>query len=811
MKIWRSCLARLVVASLFATGAIGAAVVAEEGTEVSRRFTVRDSIEMSYFGNLFGSQLPKADEDGIYSPDGRYYARLTHRGVLPGGLIESTIWVFDVEAVRKALSIKQRESHAELAIPLVRLSADVNGGSLTDTPYNGTVIRELQWSSDSRSIAFRAHVDATNSSVFVAELPSGKLTQLTPKGLNVELYNWSGDNMVFLAHKAMSEEEIWASAGWNIPDVTSVTGQSLLEVLYPNAARHIGVTSVSTLWVARKTDVRPVIDAQTGKPLEIATFGQYVSLTISPDGRQAVVTSVAREIPKHWEQYEVGSAYPNISMPIVADTGSASAAQMKDKWRPEQYILIDLQAGMWRPVPDAPIAGPLRGWLLPHPKAVWSSDGRFLALLSVYRPLIKGAGTNRLDQKYPCGVAIVEALSGKMQCLAGYGLERKENLKRPTDIRWGAQNELLISYLVGDVRTRSAQKIYQDTFRFTGQQWTRAVGDPRRSEGPQVEFRVRESLNKPPVLVARDTVSGRERVVLDPNPQLANIQLGQAEVFRWKDHRGRSLTAGLIKPPNFVPNRRYPLVIQTHGFSPGAFLKNGGMETAAAARAIAARDIVVLQVQEPNDPMGTEESIENGAKVYVSALDAILSEGFIDGGKVGISGYSRTGPYVATSLVLFPDRFAAAALANTEAGTYLGYLAGIDIGGEGIQRDFATAIGAGVSPYGKGLETWISKVPGFNTHAIRSPVLLTAGDPQHLVNLWGFYAPLRDQKRAVELQYMRTGQHNLSKVSHRLVHQEALVDWFDFWLNQHEDDNASKSEQYARWRALRDLHAHQTK
>ena len=31
------------------------------------------------------------------------------------------------------------------------------------------------------------------------------------------------------------------------------------------------------------------------------------------------------------------------------------------------------------------------------------------------------------------------------------------------------------------------------------------------------------------------------------------------------------------------------------------------------------------------------------------------------------------------------------------------------------------------------------------------------------------------------------------------------VDWFDFWLNDHEDPAAEKSEQYARWRQLRGM------
>jgi hypothetical protein len=58
----------------------------------------------------------------------------------------------------------------------------------------------------------------------------------------------------------------------------------------------------------------------------------------------------------------------------------------------------------------------------------------------------------------------------------------------------------------------------------------------------------------------------------------------------------------------------------------------------------------------------------------------------------------------------------------------------------------------------------------------------------------------------VELQYIRSGQHNLTKPLQILAHQEMLVDWFDFWLNGHEDPNPAKAEQYARWRKLREGH-----
>ena len=43
----------------------------------------------------------------------------------------------------------------------------------------------------------------------------------------------------------------------------------------------------------------------------------------------------------------------------------------------------------------------------------------------------------------------------------------------------------------------------------------------------------------------------------------------------------------------------------------------------------------------------------------------------------------------------------------------------------------------------------------------------------------------------------------LEKPLNRLISQGGNVDWFDFWLNRHEDDDPAKAEQYDRWRKLR--------
>ncbi len=71
------------------------------------------------------------------------------------------------------------------------------------------------------------------------------------------------------------------------------------------------------------------------------------------------------------------------------------------------------------------------------------------------------------------------------------------------------------------------------------------------------------------------------------------------------------------------------------------------------------------------------------------------------------------------------------------------------------------------------------------------------------MGLWSPYASLRDQGKPVDLQYIRTGRHNIPKPLQRLAHEEKLVDWFDFWLNDHQDRDPDNSAEYERWTKLR--------
>src|SRR5260370_14893537 len=116
-------------------------------------------------------------------------------------------------------------------------------------------------------------------------------------------------------------------------------------------------------------------------------------------------------------------------------------------------------------------------------------------------------------------------------------------------------------------------------------------GEPK-AESNGLEVTVKQGLNEPPLLVAR--IKQTSRVIWDPNPQLKNIELGQASVYTWKDKEGRNWRGGLFKPSKYEEGRAYPLVIQTHGFTESRFIPSGIYPTAFAASELAAAAVRVM-------------------------------------------------------------------------------------------------------------------------------------------------------------------------------------------------------------------------
>jgi dipeptidyl aminopeptidase/acylaminoacyl peptidase len=256
----------------------------------------------------------------------------------------------------------------------------------------------------------------------------------------------------------------------------------------------------------------------------------------------------------------------------------------------------------------------------------------------------------------------------------------------------------------------------------------------------------------------------------------------------------------LLKPPGYVPGKRYPLVIQCYGFKEREFLTDGQDTTAFAARPLAAADMIVLLFWFRSDHLGAAEEAPDQALGFQSAIEQLTSEGLVDPNKVGIIGFSRTSYHVESALIENPRSFAAATIADGVDYSYLQHHLFYDAD----RADQEETI-YGAKPFGEGLRRWVDRAPGFHLDRVQTPLRIEALKPCSILTEWEIYTSLREQKKPVDLIYIPDGQHILQKPLDRMASQQGNVDWFRFWLKGEEAPDPTKHEQYARWHEMRKL------
>jgi hypothetical protein len=81
-------------------------------------FTVKDSIEMVRFNR----DLRSAESKVSFSPNGEYFATVTSRGIIQSDEIESTLWIFRSELVKKFL-VSRGDAEGPVPMAIAKFAA----------------------------------------------------------------------------------------------------------------------------------------------------------------------------------------------------------------------------------------------------------------------------------------------------------------------------------------------------------------------------------------------------------------------------------------------------------------------------------------------------------------------------------------------------------------------------------------------------------------------------------------------------------------------------------------------------------------
>jgi dipeptidyl aminopeptidase/acylaminoacyl peptidase len=495
----------------------------------------------------------------------------------------------------------------------------------------------------------------------------------------------------------------------------------------------------------------------------------------SPGDDRVIVEGQPQSFPKEWDRY----------------TGEEFRSDLHQGQRdPDarvqifQAYVIDVKRGTSRPLWAAPLA-----W--GGGRALWSPEGNSVVVGPTYLPLDNGGAAGVSGDAF----AEVDIESGKFQRIP-IPSDLKDGVSL---VRWDKDGVLE----VGDSSTRLFFKKKEGQW----QTVTESDATTKRVAAPAVRLEVREDPNTPPALFAIEVATGQEKMLLDLNPRLrTDFSLGRVEIVKWNDKEGREWHGRLYYPVHYSTGHRYPLVIQTHGFSATEFSLLGVaiLTSDYAAQPLANQDIAVLQVEDKEvDGINTtpkEPEMYMGA--YEAAVNHLSDVGLVDRDRVGLQGFSRTGWYVEYILTHSSFPYAAANIAdNIDASYFQAGLRG------GWSDEFV--LDNGGAPYGEGLKKWLENTPGFNADKIRTPLRMQvdSGDlPFVVINGWEMFTRLRDLQKPVEYYVVpdiKHGTHNMVIPRQQLASRSGFVDWMAFWLNDTEDPDPRKAEQYKRWHELK--------
>lgn len=620
---------------------------------------------------------------------------------------------------------------------------------------NRPAIANVQWLPGDTALVFLGERPKELPQVYVVSLKTRAIKALTVSRTVVLTYNLSpsGDRFVYVAEAPKDSAALEANAARGF-----VVKQEIRELFEGNYVGQ-GDAVEQEMFAVSLGDRRRV-------KIKFAGLGDcYGDPKISPNGRYATMACRLPAMPPEWRNYENGLRGFAV-VPVAA--------------------LIDLERGLAEPLIDAP-------WY--RAAFEWLPDGSGVLARNTLLPFGGVDDAERLARRTQRATVVIDPTTRAMVIVA-----RRDSLEV---VRWDATGRGVV------VRSTSTDK-GELGFKREGSSWvsTSPASIAVTSGGAgtlKIDVLVEEDLNTPPRIVATNG-SGKRAVVFDPNPQFAQLAFGREEVFHWNNVDGQ-WEAGLYYPVGFAPGKRYPLVIQTHGFSPERFQIEGYATTGYAAQALAGAGIVVLQVGDGPRAAArrTSSSAEEGpfnVRGLEAAIDTLDKMGLIDRSKVALEGWSRTTYHVRYMLTHSSYPIAAALISDGVDFSYLRYLIDSD-----LFRTTAEGMNGGI-PVGDTMRTWRERVPSLNPDKIKAPVRIESipypdgGGP---LTQWELYTLLKRLNKPVELVYYPRGQHQLLKPWERMSSQGGAFDWFRFWLKGEEDSDPAKKEQYERWRAMRKI------
>jgi dipeptidyl aminopeptidase/acylaminoacyl peptidase len=312
---------------------------------------------------------------------------------------------------------------------------------------------------------------------------------------------------------------------------------------------------------------------------------------------------------------------------------------------------------------------------------------------------------------------------------------------------------------------------------------------------------IRTNPTLPNQIAIMDLKTGAPRTLVDVNPEFQNIAVSPAMRLELKNKYGIATYAHLVKPLNYEPGKRYPLIVTT--YASGGFLR-GASGDEYPIQVFAANGFAVLSFNEPTRVIVDDGDFARTKMILDSPMDSLASAmkllddmGIVQSDKRGLSGLSF-GSEITSYTISHSNLFQAAA--SSSAGSRDPFIYEL---GETAWKKRMASWGLG-RPQGETAPRWRELSAALNADRINAPLLIQVSDSETLPSLQLFNT-LKELNKPVEMMVFADELHVKNQPKHRYEIYQRNLDWFMFWLQGKENPDPEKRQQYARWRAMREV------
>ena len=258
------------------------------------------------------------------------------------------------------------------------------------------------------------------------------------------------------------------------------------------------------------------------------------------------------------------------------------------------------------------------------------------------------------------------------------------------------------------------------------------------------------------------------------------------ELVRWKSQDGTEIEGVLHKPADFVPGRRYPLLIVIHGGPTGVsrpvpysngigyypidlWLAKGALVLEPNYRGSAGYGERFRSLNVRNLGIGDAWDV-------LSGIDHLVNAGMVDRARVGAMGWSQGGYISAFLTTKHADRFKAVSV-GAGISNWMTYYVNTDI--HPFTRQYLKA-----TPWDDP-KIYADTSPMTYIKAAKTPTLIQHGDQDARVpvpNAFELYQGLRDQNVPTQLVLFKGFGHPLNKPKANRAAMHQNFEWFNRYL-----------------------------